>query len=236
MESYRVFVGVIEREGGARIVVARLSNRTRIHEIFCHLLQVDFLALVACFGFVSRDQNMEEFLTLVYREAALYVGVPEKREPRLGLFQQRIRLTGHDDVLVFIARGAMHALHALSGRDRAFGQCLEKFHVFGSKPFVGPHGSERRHRIEAFYAFEAGASLVMIAADKDLAQSARALRHLIGTCAVTDNIAQIEYQVVLRRCIEADIPRVQGDVEVRKNGYAARKSTSSVSRNRKYAL
>src|SRR5258708_36473686 len=175
---------------------------------------------------------MQEILHLVYREATLYVSVPEKREPRLGLFQQRIRLTGHDDVLVFIARRAMHALHALSGRDRAFGQCLEKFHVFGSKPFVGPHGSERRHRIEAFYAFEAGASLVMIAADKDLAQSARALPHLIATCPLTDNIPHIEYQLVLRRCIETGLQSFEVGVNVRKNEYGHGRSTDTATPTR----
>src|SRR5260370_8569624 len=97
----------------------------------------------------------------------------------------------------------MHALHTFEGRDWAFRQNLEEIHVLGREPLVCPDCGEGCNWIEAFYAFKTGTGLVMIAADKDLAQLARALSHLIGTSAVTDNIAQIEHPLVLRRSFSA---------------------------------
>ena len=93
----------------------------------------------------------------------------------------------------------MHAFHMGQRRDRPVRKLLKKFRIFLSEPLLGPDSGKTGNRVESIQADEAGACLVMIAANKCFSQLAHAGCHLVGICAVADYIAQIEHQVVFGR-------------------------------------
>ena len=74
--------------------------------------------------------------------------------------------------------------------------------------------------IEIIQLEQAGRGLVVIAADKNLSQLARALDHFVGRGSVADDVAQVGHEIVRRSCRQAGFQRFEVGVNVAKQQYA----------------
>src|SRR6266481_2001356 len=215
----RIFFRIVKSEGRSRIIVTRLAHGAGIDHVFRVSIQVDRLALGLSSGLITRDQDMKDLCIIIRGKTALYVRVSEKGEPDRGLDQQRIGLARYDDVFVFIARRAMHALYVFQRRYGAGRQCAQKIEIIGGELLLRPCNGPFRDGIEAVRAFEAGAGLVMITTHKNAAHVAHARGHFIGTRAVADDIAQIEDEIEFRCCIQAGLESFKVGVNVGEDEY-----------------
>src|SRR5438067_13908357 len=98
---------------------------------------------------------MPKIVLSIARKSALDMRMVKECECDRRLFQQRISITRHQHVFIFIARRTMDALYILQWRDRAMGKLLQEFHVFRRQSLLGPQRSQRGNGIESIEICEA---------------------------------------------------------------------------------
>src|SRR6478752_5520901 len=128
----------------------------------------------------------------------------------------------------------MHQLHVCYRRNWTVWQLSQKLKMVRCQFFSRPQRGQSRNGIKVTQIGQAGTRLVMVSADEDGAQFARARSHLIGIGAIADDIAQVINLVVFGSRIQASLQRLKVGVDVRKNQYAQSSLQSSMRLNRQF--
>src|SRR2546423_5416245 len=92
--------------------------------------------------------------------------------------------------------------------------------MFAVKLFAVPQCRDTRDRIESFHAVDSRDHLVVVAANKNSGQSARAFGHFIGTGAITDNVPQVHGCISRRSGGQTSFESFQIAVNVADEKYA----------------
>src|SRR5262245_38557434 len=219
---------VIQREGGARIAIARLADRARIDQVLGRWSQRQLKLLATLRRLVSRRDDALVLLDVVNPVPALNVCMPEEGQRHARAAQDRVRIASGQHVLIFIPWRSMDALQVLQWRERALRQLTQEFQVAWRKLLTGPDRRQSGNGIEVIQPGDAGTRLVVIPADEDGAQAARSLRHLIWIGAVADDIAEIENAVMRRRSLQAGFQRLEVGVDIGNDKNAHKESFESV--------
>ncbi len=92
--------------------------------------------------------------------------------------------------------------------------------MFWSELVTGPDSGGGGQGIEIIEFKQTGCGLVMIAADKNFAQGARAIDDFVGRGAVADDIAEVGYEVVGGSPGQAGLQGFEVGMNVAKQQYA----------------
>src|SRR6476469_7369853 len=114
----------------------------------------------------------------------------------------------------------MHQLHVCYRRNWTVWQLSQKLKMVLREFLSCPQRCQSRNGIKVTQVGQPGTRLVMVSADEDGAQFARARSHFIGIGAIADDIAQVINLVVFGSRIQASLQRFNVGMDVRKNQYA----------------
>jgi hypothetical protein len=92
--------------------------------------------------------------------------------------------------------------------------------MVGIEMVAVPQGGESGNRIEIFDILESGDDLVVITANKNIAEAANSRGHIVRAGAVPNDVSKVENAIVLRSNGEARLQRFQVAVYVAKKKYA----------------
>ena len=133
-------------------------------------------------------------LIVAKSETALQMRVTEESDLRGGVEKAVERLGGRENVFVFIAEGAVNHDETIFV-ERAGGELLEPFAIFGAELVAGPERYGARDGIEIVGVGEAGAGFIVIAANGERADFADAVDDFVGIGTVADYVAETDYFV-----------------------------------------
>ena len=212
--------GVIEGEGGAPVSVAGLADRAGIDQVAGGRFQLQRYGFGGAYGFVFRTESIGG--RTVGKKSALQVGVAEEGQGRIQGDERRQSITERDDVFIFVIGRAMHQLNIrmILQRDRPVRKIAQPLQVLSGQLLAGPEGGRRSHRVEVFKIHKSGCGLVVIAPDESLAQFTGTLGDFVRAGTVSDDIAEVDDQVVSRSGCEARIESFQIGVDITEQQYA----------------
>src|SRR5208282_2277280 len=159
-------------------------------------------------------------LIVAQRESTLQMRVTEECNLRRGVEKAVEGLGGRENVLVFVAEGAVNHDETVFGK-RAGRELLEPFAIFRAELVASPESYGARHGIEIICVGEARARFIVIAANSERADFADAVYYLVGVGAVADYVAETDYFVpVAFRGGESCVESGQVGVDIAENQIA----------------
>jgi len=150
------------------------------------------------------------------------MSVSEERHYGWSRHQRFHRVTYGHDIFIFIDGRSVHKLHIRQSFDPhwALRQRTQPLQILRSELIVGPLRSQSGHGIKIGDVDQTAHRLVVITADKELAQLARARNNFVGTRPIAHDIAQIEDQVERGSGREASIKSFEIAMNIAKQKYA----------------
>ncbi len=219
MEVDDLRFGIEEGEGGAPIPIAWLADRAGIDQVTRFRLQVqrDRFSLPnrAVFGTEAIGAGS------VGEESALQVCVTEEGQWHGQRDERSECVAERNNVGVFIDGRTVNQLHLreVFERDWAVRQSLQPIMMLGSELASGPDSSGGGHGIEVIEFKQAGCGFIVIAADENFPQPARALDHLVGRSSIADHVAEVGYEIKGRSCRQAGFQGFEVGMNVAKQKY-----------------
>jgi hypothetical protein len=172
-------------KSGARIAVARLSDRTGIEEIAAWELDTQRRKRFA--GARTNLQDLE--LRVKVGKTALMMRVPEESDRRGGIEQAIEGLCGSEDVFIFILKRAVNE-HDAVGCQRSARQSCQPGEVLGLELRARPIHRGFGDGIEIIGGHQSGDRFVVIAANGLRAELTQARRDFVGIGAIADDITE----------------------------------------------
>ncbi len=213
-------ISVEQCEGRAPIAVARLAHRPGIDQISSARFQLQGDRLGLSNGAVFGAEAIGT--VAVGEEPALQVGMAEEREGGSGCNERDQGVSEGYNIGVFIGRRAVNELNLreVLKRKRALRQSVQPSVMFRSQLVARPDSGGGGHRVEVVKLEQAGRSLVMIAADENLSQTARAIDHFIGGSSIAHHVAEVRHKIERWGRREGSLQRFEVGVNVAEQQYA----------------
>ena len=219
-ECDRASIRIEKRKGCAPVAVARLSDRARID----HIRRTAFkMKIPGLFGRDTRVFRIESFSqSCPHAKYTLNVRVTEERERDLGVRKRGQCVLQIDHIAVFVIGCAVYQANiGKMGKSHwTFGEFAKPRQMIRIEVIAIPQRRESGDRVEVFDIFKSGDHLVMIAANKNIAEAANSRSHLIRAGGVTDDVSKVENAIVRRGSGEARFQRFQVAVYVAEKKYA----------------
>src|SRR5580658_10337021 len=153
-------------------------------------------------------------------ETALQVRVTEESDLRGSVEKAVEGLGRRENVLVFVAERAVNHDETIFS-ERAGGELLEPFAIFGAELVAGPESDRARDGIEIVGVGDAGAGFIMITADSERADFADAIDYFVGVGTVAYDVTEADYFVpVAFRGGESGVESSEVGVNVAENQIA----------------
>src|SRR5436305_14373361 len=112
---------------------------------------------------------MPKIVLSIAGKAALNMRVAKECQLNRRLFEQRVSITRHQHIFIFIAGRAVDTFHVGQWRDWTMRKLLQEFQIFRRQSLLGPERSQSGNGIESIKISKAGTCFVMVAADEHLA-------------------------------------------------------------------
>ena len=127
-----------------------------------------------------------------------------------------------DHIAVFIIGRAVHEpnIRQIGQCDRTFREFAKPSQMIGIKVIAVPQRRESGYRVEVFDILESGDNLVVIAANKNIAEATNSRGYVIWAGGVTDDVPKVENAIVRRSSDKARFQRFQVAVYVAEKKYA----------------
>ena len=109
----------------------------------------------------------------------------------------------------------LHLREALE-KERALRQSMQPVVMLAAQLVACPDGGGSGQGVEVIQFEQPGGGFVVIAANKNLSQAARAFDHLVGRSPVADDVAQVGHEIICRSRRKAGVQRFQIGMNVAK--------------------